>query len=134
MALFLSRTDTGSDPYSTGSGTNPIQKSITLDGSSDPANEQTTPKPIYLYATDEEYTEIVVTIINTPVGITWEISETSDGTYGSSVTPLPMDATANDQLETLWLRATVANDGSVGTQVNTACQIRVQAVESSGPD
>ena len=131
MALFLSRTNTS--PYeeysSGGAGSDPIGKSVELDGSGTPATVETDPKQAFLVATDMFYDNIEVSVLNNPTGVTWEVSATEGGTYGATINPADMDATTEDQVTPVWLQAEVVNDGSVTTDTYTQTDVRLQANE-----
>lgn len=130
MALFLSRTGTSPyEEYSSGAGSDPIGKSVELDGSGTPATVETNPKQAFLVATDMFYDGIAVSVVDNPTGVTWEVSATEGGTYGATINPADMDATTEDQVTPVWLQAEVVNDGSVATGSYTQAGIRVQAVE-----
>lgn len=117
------------DYYSSGDDSDPISRSVVLDGDgvADVSNVLTA----YLVATTYSYTDITVSVVDNPAGVTWEVSLSSGSGFGSSVSPDDMDASIADQTTAVYLRATVADDGSVDPSVVTAPVIRISYIESA---
>jgi len=130
MSLQISKNNTPVyDYFSTGDDSDPITRSVTLDGDGTPdASGELT---AYLVATDFNYTGITVTVTGNPTGVTWEISLTSGASFGASVSPADMDALVSDQVTTLYMRATVVDDGSVSTSNIAAPKFNVSATENA---
>lgn len=62
--------------------------------------------------------------------MTWEVSLASGSGFGSSIAPSDMDASVSDQVTTIYLRATVVDDGSVTTSNITAPKVNVSETEN----
>lgn len=129
MGIFIGKNAT--EPYSavsTGNNSNPITRSVTLDGSGGTVTTEVVTK--YLVAQTYNYTGIEVEIMNNPTGVTWQVSLQESEGFGSLITPSAMDALAGDQVTPIYARAEVANDGSVGTSIITDAVFRVTATEN----
>ena len=123
MSLKLSSTNTSPySYYSEGDGSNPVQASVTLDNSG--GTKDTDVVTAYLVATTNSYTGITVQPVTEETGIDWQMS-LDNSTWAKSVTPSDMDATGGDQVKTVYLKAVVANDGTVdiGNYVGADVQI-----------
>jgi len=129
MSLLLAKNNAPTyDYYSDGAGTDPITILATLDNLGGTKTAATV-SPVYLIATDWNYTSISITPINEETGINWELS-LDDITYGESIAPSAMDAIAADQTLLIYARAVVTNDGSVPTGNYTVPDIRITAIEN----
>ena len=129
MSLQIAKNNSPTyDYYSTGDDSDPITRSVTLDGDSTP--DVSGVLTAYLVATTYNYTGITVGVTGNPTGVTWEVSLASGSGFGSSVTPSDMDATGADQTTAIYLRATVVDDGSVSTSNITAPKVNVSATEN----
>ena len=125
MSLKLSSTNTSPySYYSEGDGSNPITASVTLDNSG--GTLDTNVVTAYLVATTYSYTGITVQPVNEETGIDWQIS-LDNATWAQSITPADMDATAADQVVAVYLKAVVANDGTVDIGNYVAADIQINA-------
>lgn len=125
MSLKLSSTNTSPySYYSEGDGSNPITASVTLDNAG--GTLDTNVVTAYLVATTYSYTGITVQPVNEEAGIDWQIS-LDNTTWAQSITPADMDATAGDQVTTVYLKAVVANDGTVDIGNYVAADIQINA-------
>jgi len=128
MSIKLSKNDTSPyDYFSEGDGSDPVTRTATVDESG--GNVNTSVLSAFVVATDYSYTGIVVDSINNDTGITWQLS-TDNTTFTTSVTLPDMDASANDIKIPIYIRAVVANDGSIGTGIYTNPDIRITYTES----
>ncbi len=113
MSLKYSLTST--DPYdylSEQTEANPASFTVTLDNSG--GTVETTATELFLIATTYVYTNIQLEVTGAPAGITWYLS--SDGSnYSTTLSLGDIDATSNDVVTSIWCKAEVANDGTIGT-------------------
>lgn len=116
------------DTYSEGDGTDPVLPTPpTLDGSG--GTVTTAVVTAYLVATQFRYTGITVAPVSEQAGINWQVS-LDNAAWAESVAPADMNALAADVVIPLYLRAVVANDGSVPTGVYVGADINIAATES----
>lgn len=129
MSLLISSTNVPAYAYfSQGTGVTPISATATLDGLGGTIDSDV--KTVYLIATTFNYTAITVApITETDAGINWQIS-LDNITYGETVSPTAMDATATDKVTTLYLKAVNTNDGSIVTGVYTGADVQISATEN----
>jgi hypothetical protein len=128
MALKISKTNAPAyDYYSEGDGTDPVASTAAVSGTGGSAVGAVV--TAYLVATTYNYTDIAVTPAAEETGINWQVS-LDNATWLETVSPADMDATSADQVVTIYLRPTVANDGSVTVGSYTACNVSVTALAS----
>ena len=128
MSLLISKTNVSPYDYvSQGDGQNPVSASVTLDNTGGTVTSAAI--TAYLVGTTFNYTGITVQPINEQVGINWQVS-LDNVTWLESVTPADMDGRTTDAVTTIYLRAVVVNDGTIGTRNYTQADIQVSATEN----
>jgi len=128
MSLLISKTNTSPYDYvSQGDESNPISVSVTLDNAGGTITSSAV--TAYLVATQYNYTGITAQPINEQTGINWQVS-LDNATWAESVTPADMDGRTTDALTTVYLRAVVANDGTVATGNYIQADVQVNATEN----
>jgi len=128
MSLKLSSTNTSPyDYYSEGDGSAPISASVTLDNNG--GTKDTNVVTSYLVGTDYNYTGITVEPVNEETGIDWKVS-LDNSTWDDSIDPGDMDASSDDVVTTIYLKAVIANDGTVSTGNYVAADVKVTATEN----
>lgn len=113
------------DYYSEGDGSDPVPSTAAVSGTGGSALGAVV--TAYLVATTYNYTGIAVTPVSEETGINWQVS-LDNSTWLETVSPADMDARVTDQVTTIYLRPTVANDGSVTVGSYTACDVSVTAL------
>lgn len=116
------------DYYSEGDGSDPISAAVVLDGSG--GTVESAVVTAYLVATNYRYTGITVTPVNEETGVDWKVS-LDNAAWGESVNPADMNALAADQAIPVYLKAVIANDGSVPTSIKTGADIEITATEEA---
>ena len=126
MSLKLSKTNTPAyDYYSEGDGTDPATQAVTLDGSGGTVTSSAI--TAYLIATLLAYSSISVTPVSEEAGINWQVS-LDNINWAETVSPANMNATAADQVTTIYLRYVATNDGTVTPGYKTAANVRVSGL------
>ena len=114
------------DYYSEGDGTDPLSLSALVTNMGGTVNSNTV--TAYLVATTFRYTGITLAITGEQTGIDWKLS--LDGnTWLDSIEPDDMNALSSDVVTTVYVRALVANDGTVSTGNYTAPDITWSSTE-----
>ena len=129
MSLKLASNNSPAYTYfSEDTGVTPINVAVILDGSG--GTEDSTEAHIYLVATVDNYTSITVEPVNeVDTGINYQVSLTSGSGFAESVTPPNMDASGADVVDDIYVKAVVANDGTVSAGSFTAANIRVTSTK-----
>lgn len=128
MSLKLAKNNTPAYAYySTGDGSDPVRAAAIVNGGGGSANSSVV--AAYLVAETYRYTDIIVQPINDEPGIDWQVSLDNSDWY-DSVAPADMDALSADIATPIWLRAVVANDGSIGTGIYSVPDIEIAYIEN----
>lgn len=138
MSLQLVKNST-TDEYSYGgAGDDPVPNTVTLDDSSTPATEETNILNLEIRATDYLYEAIALSIENEEAGINYELSldntnwfdALTSGAGGLDIGEIPdMDATTINKTQDVYVKAIVANDGSVTAGTKTTPKLRLIGTE-----
>lgn len=131
MSLILVKKST-SDEFSLGDGLDPIDVgSVNLDDSGTPTTEESTVINFEILASTYNYTGLGLTLVNEETGINYQLSITSAvAGFAESVVPVDMDATGGDVRQDVWIKAIVANDGTVSSGDHAVPDIRLTGTEN----
>ena len=137
MALQLVKNST-TDEYSfDGAGDDPISKTVNLDDTG--GTEDSSIVTAQIRATTYSYTGISMSIQSEESGIDYKLSlnntnffdSLTSGNGGDAVGEIAdIDATAEVQTKTVYVKAVVANDGSVTAGDKTAAKVRLTGTEN----
>jgi len=137
MAIQLTKDNTATPAvYSTGTGTDPVTVELTLDGTSTPTSITGTPlASTFVWANDgttniDNYSNIVISIVGSNTGITWELSLDGATGWGPTISIPNMDVSVTHAATQIYARASAINDGSVLTANYTTADVKIAAVEN----
>lgn len=135
--LRLTKDNTASPAvYSSGTGTDPVSVSLTLDGTNSPASITASPATnLFVWANDDtgnidNYSGVTASITGSDTGITWELSLNGSSGWGSSISLSDLDVSTTHQATQIYARASALNDGSVLTANYTTADITLAATEN----
>ena len=127
MALILAEETDGGTPISQGSGSNPVDVSVTLDNTG--GTTDSTVKTIYLVATTYTYSSITLSFTTEDSGIDWVVS-LDNSTFTDTVEPPTLDASGGTVYDTIYYKAIVNNNSTVTTGTYTSPDARIVSTEA----
>ena len=133
MAITLVKKGTTDEFSFDGSGSDRINfGNVTLDDTGTPPEIESTPLNVEILATTYLYDNVDLTIQSEQAGVDMKLS-LDNSTWFDALTSVQIgdiDATGSDQRVDIYVKAEVANDGTVSAGSITAPDIRLTATEN----
>ena len=137
MTIQLTKDSTASPAvYSSGTGTDPVSVSLTLDGTNSPTSVTDSPATnLFVWANDnttniDNYSTVSVAITGSDTGITWELSLNGTTNWGASISLSTLDVSTTHAATQIYARASALNNGTVLTANYTTADITIAATEN----